>query len=80
MLTQGKTSKVLIAAVKREPVVHIGEGSDDAARRCPSPGPYGQSLTARQVEGLHLFPVAARSPLSLPGLKAGVFRGGTDEG
>ncbi len=54
MLTQGKTSKVLIAAVKREPVVHIGEGSDDAARCRPSPGPYGQSLTAQQVEGLHL--------------------------
>ena len=41
MLTKGKASKVLIAAARREPVAHIGEGSDHAVRRRPSPGPYG---------------------------------------
>ncbi|BCU08478.1 hypothetical protein [Allochromatium tepidum] len=61
MQANGKASKVLIAAVRREPVAHIGEGSDHAARRRPSLGPYGQRLTARQVESLHLFPAAARS-------------------
>ena len=48
-------AKVSIAAVRREPVAHIGEGSDHAVRRRPSPGPYGQSLAALQVESLHPF-------------------------
>ena len=61
MQVKGKAPKVSIVAVRREPVAHIGEGSDHAARRGPSPGPYGQSLVARQVESLRLFPAAARS-------------------
>jgi hypothetical protein len=37
------------------PVRNIGEGSDHVERRYPLPGPYGQSLTTRQVESLHFF-------------------------
>jgi hypothetical protein len=54
--------------------------SDHATKCDPSPGAYGQSFTTRQVKSLHLFSVVARSqPLSLPALKDGVSRGGTDD-
>ena len=58
MLTKGKVSKVLIAAVRREPVAHSGE------RNAPQGAvtrPFtGQSLRTLPVESRHFFLVAAR--------------------
>ena len=51
MLAQGKTLKVLIAAETQEPVINLPEGRWGA--RPATPGLYGQSLTAPQVESLH---------------------------
>jgi hypothetical protein len=73
MLTQGKTSKVLIAAPAGAGCTHWRE--ERAARLRKE-----QSFAAWQVESLHLFTVAALSqPLSFPALKDGVSRGGTDK-
>ena len=70
MLTKGKASKVLIAAARREPVAHIGEGSDTekvSVTRLLTE----QSLTAPPVESRHFSGGCEAAAALPPGLKAG---------
>jgi hypothetical protein len=74
MLVKGQAPKVLIAVKAR---TGCKQSRGQRTLRLRHEGPYGQSLTTQQMEGLHLFPAVARSAPLSP-LKNGVSRGGTD--
>jgi hypothetical protein len=77
MLVKGQASKILIAATAGVDCRQFQ--GELATSKAMSLGLYKQSLTTQQVASLHLFSVAAKSsPLSLPALKDGVSRRGTD--